>query len=281
MPQTSAELIAEWRASVTDVPSAGDEGAYRALWDAFAASAASSWTMALLGGACADRPSWLFLAGYQGAMRAAFALETPGWLAFIASEDRSEKDPLPGVSLAVADGVERLSGYKTWVAAVDHVDELVVLVGPRERARLLRVERGRPGLELSARPRAGFLGAMSQGHAAFRELELLEADELPPITLRDFPLFEASHLYAAFAGFLGTREWLADGPERAAPLLELTDQLAAAGVTGEVGIGLLKQLDEAVRTQVHALADDAETHVPDWASDARLLTMYSKGIRRR
>lgn len=281
MPQTSAELIVEWRTSVTGVPAAGDEAAYRELWDASAAGASSSWAMALLGGACADRLSWLFLAGYQGAVRAAFALETSGWLAFIASEDRGEEDPLPGVSVSIAGGIERLNGYKTWVAAVEHVDELVVLVGPRESARLFRVERQRPGLELSARPRAGFLGAMSQGHAAFRDLELRGDDELAPITLRDFPLYEASHLYAAFAGFLATRAWLADGAARAAPLLELTDQLAATGVTSRAGIGLLKQLDEAVQRQAAALVPDAEANVPDWAADARLLAMYSKGIGRR
>src|SRR3546814_7764987 len=102
------------------------ESDYYQAWTDRRVSSADPFMTAVVGGAMADRLAWVFLAGYQGTLARCFPeLEViPGWRSFVNTE--GGRDNLPGTSLTGEPGSRRLSGWKTWVAAAEHVDALLV-----------------------------------------------------------------------------------------------------------------------------------------------------------
>ena len=93
--------------------------------------------MAVQGGLVADRLAWVFVAGYQAALRRTFPAEVlHGWGAFAVSEDRRGDPPLPGVDYQQTKDEFVISGHKTWVAAVSCVEHLIIKAGRGARALL-------------------------------------------------------------------------------------------------------------------------------------------------
>ena len=134
--------------------------------------------LAVAGGACAEDLAQVFIAGYQAAIRATFPdVAFAGWAAFVVSEDRSVTNPLPGVT-AQADGDALvLNGHKSWIAAVDHVDDLVVRASG-EAAGYYLVPRGAPGLTLERNPAPSMLPELSQGRARLSNVRLSDLNKL-------------------------------------------------------------------------------------------------------
>ncbi len=258
-----------------------DEAAYFAAWqDMYATRAdASPQVLAVAGGACAGNLAQVFIAGYQAAIRATFAqTELPGWVAFVVSEDRSEVDPLPGLTAEIDGNSVVLNGHKTWVAAAARVQHLVVRAAG-EQPGLYQVARDTPGLRLHLNASPPMLPELSQGRAEFSQVRLTADSRLDDSRVKDFAAQEARCIYLAFAAFV----------QHAAAQTNAQDISQAATLTLQQGIELDPAVDPAtlasfdqtvqhLRQQAAALlfADDAA-----WQRDQRLVQMYSKGIQAR
>ena len=96
-------------------------------------------SVALIGGALADRPAWIFHAGYQGMMRYAFPFcPKSGWASYLVAEDKTGE--YPGTVITKSADRRTLSGFKNWVAASGHVDHLIVQVSGSEENTLLLID---------------------------------------------------------------------------------------------------------------------------------------------
>ena len=242
---------------------------------------------AVIGGALADRLPWVFVAGYQAANRRAFPelASAAGWLCMAASEDREGK--LPGTSLEDVDGALRLSGTKTWIAASDHVDRLVVTVGRDEGQRTVVVDRRADGVAIETYDRASFLGDLTQGRATFEGAPILEELSAVPGG-RGFGAAEPLHVLTALNAFMLSHTLALAGPasligrtlssiHAAAQLSEhpLTSDLVPYGLAGidahtQVAAEHFEALIAELEPQLHAR----------WLTDRRLVGMFSASISR-
>ena len=119
---------------------------------------------ALRHGACADRLAWVFCAGYQAALAEGFPeFDGPGWSCLAASV-REGATPCTFEHDEIG---PRLDGEKSWIAAVNQVDRLVVAVGEGETRCFVHVTRGAEGLAFEDPGPASFLRELSQGRAHF------------------------------------------------------------------------------------------------------------------
>lgn len=226
-----------------------DEPGYLAAWQQATEHAASPREMAIAGGAAADDFAWIFMAGYQAAIRAVFGWNLPrGWLAYAASEDRSGEKP----PLTLRDGC--LSGWKTWVAGSDSVSHLVTTAGRGHERQYFLVDRSQ--VNLQRRPGSNrFLGAMSQGMAQFDNCTDHQA--LEPADVAAFAAHEARHVRIAYCAHVQARI-----PDLSAQARLVMEDDAPAGAV----LTLLQ-------THEQALALRPE----HWERDCRVISMYTRG----
>lgn len=258
------------------------EAEYREQWGRALDNERSPQSLALAGGYLASQLPWVFLAGYQAAIRWVFAdASIAGWLAFAASEDRGSENPLPGVRRG-DNGA--LAGWKTWVAGVNSIDGLLVLLNRDGSvpAKVVELSRATQGLTLhgpGAAPSAGrFLGAMSQGKAQLADVPLVEQRELSTERLRWFRHAEAISVFTALAAFLlrqseivahdGLRNDVAELFAGQARAFELADETALADASRDIAANTI-----ACAQRYEGIAGE---RVPgNWAVDRRLITMYA------
>jgi hypothetical protein len=261
------------------------EDAWHSIWTSRALGADVPIVTAVIGGALADRLSWVFLSGYQAAVRRAFP-ELPaasGWACLAASEDRDGK--LPGATLSETDGHLELSGTKTWIAASDHVAQLVVTVGAGAEHRVVAVDRRSEGVTVESYDRAKFLGDMTQGRATFDDAAV--AQELPvPPSGRGFGAAEPMHVLTALNAFMLSHALALAGPSsligQTLAAIHGASVLAERALTADVvpyGLAGLDAQTQASAQQFEALIEevDADLH-QRWVADRRLVGMFSAGI---
>ena len=237
-----------------------NEQDYYTAWQQ-AVSASEPFDMAIQGGEIADNPGLIFIAGYQACIQATFPeLDHKLWYSFAVSEDRSPESTRPGVT---REG-DLISGFKTWIAAVNHVDVLVLKVGSGEGAVYGTVSAKIPEVSLGAKPEPGFLPGMSQGQAEFRAatIELLK----DPSGVANFSRMEPFFIYIAFLERLST---LDDSVAISAKTL-LDEQRAEPD---------LVKLDNGVSEILELMQTEEIQLGANWDSDKRLFSMYSKGIQ--
>jgi alkylation response protein AidB-like acyl-CoA dehydrogenase len=154
---------------MTAVESYSDEHSFHAAWCAAQASladgASSPTALALAGGELADRLAWVFVSGYQAAVRRCFPEFTPpsGWTCLAAAEAGAGE---PCVLESVGDAF-RLSGEKSWVAGAGVLARLVVLVSEGDGICFVPVAADAAGVKISLPRTPGFLAEMTQGVANF------------------------------------------------------------------------------------------------------------------
>lgn len=181
-----------------DAPTEDD---FHAAWVARGLSATEPTLMAAVGGALADRLAWVFLSGYQATLRRGLSqlpIE-PGWSALVNTEGVGD---LPGTALTGEPGARRLSGWKTWVAAADHVERLIVSAHQNELP-LIVVRRDQPGVVIEHSRAGGYLGEMVQGRVRFDDVAI--ADEQVTGDASSFPVFraaEGAYVRVALSAFL-------------------------------------------------------------------------------
>ena len=241
----------------TEIP---DEQTYAALWLTQVSGLDSLTAQAVQGGLLADRMAWVFVAGYQCALRHTFVeLPADGIAAFAVSEDRKNDPPLPGVKTLHHTGGVRVSGYKTWVACSASLSHLVIKADRGEAARYYSIERAAEGLNLTDK-HGGFVAVPTP----------LDASQVVHFGLR-----ETLYIYMAFCAWAGKFAAQAEHCER------LIQRLAAlvVNVPADVeGLAELKDVDHAVQA---LRAEVPETAASAWATDQRLIRMYSAGLQTR
>jgi len=268
---------------------APDEAAYLEEWTKAAAPLPAPLTMAVAGGAIADRLAWVFIAGYQAALRRVFPeLPVAGFAAYVASEDR--KGELPGVTAVEHTDGFTLGGNKTWLASSDHAQHLIVSVGEREETCFYLIDRATEGVSTLTYDRASFLGDMSQGRVTFEDAFVAPDQAIAdPIRSRAFSNAEPLHVLAAAAAFMLSHTRLHGGPTslegRALAAAAAAASLSEAPLTEpQVTLGLV-----GVAAQVHTAATEFEAFLWEadeallerWTADRRLIDMFSAGLERR
>ncbi|MEM1231964.1 MAG: hypothetical protein AAGI15_15585 [Pseudomonadota bacterium] len=253
-----------------------DEAAFLAAWREAGLADASPATAAYEGGRLADRPAWVFVAGYQAAIRARFPeIECAGWLAFAVSEDRNVPED---AVVATADDAEwSLSGCKTWVAQVDHVQELIVSARNHARTELFRVPVDFKGVQLERRADPKFLAALSQGQARFDEAPAARLDD--PQRRRSFMAAEALAMMLAATGYAHRHSPDdADSALRslAAVVPRLEDALADLDALRATDLLALDEQWQAPFEHWCAAANAAT--LPEFEADGRLFQLYRAGI---
>ncbi len=226
-----------------------DEATFLSAWQQATNRVAGPREMAIAGGAAADDFAWIFMAGYQAAIRETFGWDLPrGWLAFAASEDRSGEKP----PLTLSDG--RLSGWKTWVAGSDSVSHLVTTAGRGPARQYFLVERAH--VTMQRRPGSDrFLGALSQGMAQFDSCTTYGV--LQPVDVAAFAAREARNVHLAYCAHVQ-----AHVPELATQAQLLMDGEA----TADAVLALLQAHEQTLRSRPE-----------HWQRDSRVISMYARG----
>ncbi|MGE0623904.1 MAG: hypothetical protein AB7I04_10640 [Pseudomonadales bacterium] len=154
---------------MTPTPDCPTEADFLRHWRTTADGVVDEVELALSGGALADRFAWVFMSGYQAAIRRCFPEFVPaGWTCLAVAEPKDG----PACTL-VGDGPSsRLNGQKSWIAGSDSVEHLVVSVGADAERRFVSVAADAPGVTLTNPRTPTFLRELSQGAARFEAVEV-------------------------------------------------------------------------------------------------------------
>ena len=255
-----------------------NEEAYFKAWKAAVKkqkSAVNPSELAMLGGKlCLNaNPAFIFIAGYQAAIRATFAdVDSLKWLAFAASEDRGDGERKPGVTIKN----HCLYGVKTWIAASKFVQQLVLKIGKGPSAKYVKVDLPITEVSIFHKPTPTFLPELSQGEAEFNGASFSELQDLSRVPM--FADCEPYYIYLALLSALSNYQTSTDTSGATRQFTEKAGQLL------KEHRGAMKQLaklDQAVQHLLSSPAFEASGLLSHWGSDARLFSMYSKGIQAR
>ncbi len=242
--------------------------------------------LAEVGGRLADRAAWVFIAGYQGALRQSFPAlrEYAGWASYVVSEARDESKA-PTCHLVDTGSESYLQGTKNWVAASAHLRWLVVnaassTAGSESTVNLL-VSADANGVALIEKPSGRFLPELIVGRAEFSKVALStysHLDETPNFASL-FGLIEARCLLVALGAHFSQV-----APTDAPPgqSLMLSSGLATAELASPASIDVLL---EAMALLVDWFEGWHERGCPGesvaveslrqrWSDDQRLLQMH-------
>ena len=265
------------------------ESEYHALWLRREVGDENEFTTAALGGALADRLAWVFVAGYQATIRRCFPglPRESGWCAFVNTEDSS--GAFPGTTLAGESGQRRLSGWKGWVAAADHIDRLLVSASHNQTPFLV-IRRDQPGVTIETGAPKGYLSEMVQGRAHFADVAIAEEQVIGDE--RTFPVFrsaESAYVRVALAAFILGHSRRLDAPPSliggaVGALFSLEAILRLRLPSDTAAVGLL-----GAANQVSTLAAEFEALIQDrdralhalWIKDRRLVGGALPGIAAR
>lgn len=284
-------LIAELQAGTHPPVTSETEADWHQLWKTHSINDHSHLEMSLLGGALADRLAWVFHAGYQGMMRYAFPFcPQQGWSSYLVAEDKSGE--YPGTQLTRADGGFVLSGYKSWVAAADHVDNLVVTALDERTSDnvMVMINPAMSGVSISSRDAPGFLSELSQGFAAFEKVKIPDNciftnDDLPA----DFSQSESHHVLTALNAFMFNQAIRLGGDkaviDASMDSLMLAEKLLVEAVVDDDFVIGLADLDKATDETAKHFSDLIEMKDPAlhqrWRKDRGLVNMFSRGLQKR
>ena len=240
---------------------------YHYLWMSQLDESWSAEQTAFTGGLISDRLAFLFISGYQAAVRRTFKLTNRTWTVLATSEDRNPDHPRPGLT----ESNSRVNGFKTWVASSRFAEDIIISV---DGTKLYIANRETPGLNLSHKAAPGFLRDMSQGVAEFKDVAISDLQALGEFDLKLFAKREPLYLYFAFCGFLH-RKGLPD----ITPLLD--DLLIIA--SGDFTDPAQKALFATTDTRISKIFSEIEPDLfaGDYEQDKGLMSLYSKVIQKR
>lgn len=154
---------------MTPTPDCPTEADFLRHWRTTADGIVDEVELALSGGALADRFAWVFVSGYQAAIRRCFPeFAVPGWTCLAVAEPKEG----PTCSLAGAGRAFRLNGEKSWIAGAESVESLVVSVGADAERRFVAIVADAPGVALTNPRTPSFLKELSQGAARFEDVHV-------------------------------------------------------------------------------------------------------------
>lgn len=293
---TPAQILSGQRTGTSSAKDV-DEAAWYAHWCENIGCDLTPTSMALSGGLQAPALAWVFVAGYQGAVRAVFP-ECPnsGWAAFAVSEDKHNPQQHPPMRLIKTPSQWLLQGSKSWVAQSRHVDHLIVTAAITydkkttentatenndEQAKVsVIVNRKLAGITIGHREHSNFLPLMSQGFAQFESVAVEPSQCLAQERIKLFMKSESKFITLAIAGWLYAQSRVNDLP-LAEKFKKLAEDLADYCDDGQASITQLARLD----SQLQAFFSDFEQLVDtgrysNWSTDRGLVSIYSQGIAR-
>jgi len=151
------------------IPVSPTESDFFRHWQVAAAGAVDEASLALATGAVADRLAWVFMSGYQAAVRRCFPeFMADGWTCLAVAEPKDG----PACELESDSDGYLLNGCKSWIAGSDTVQNLVVSVGADPHRHFVRVPVDSSGVTLSHPRSPTFLIELSQGAARFDDVRL-------------------------------------------------------------------------------------------------------------
>ena len=264
-----------------------NEAAWRGTWTKYEVDKLDTVSMAFMGGALADRLAWVFHSGYQAMMRRAFPFcPIDGWASYLVAEDRSGE--YPAAVLEKTDEGKRLSGSKSWVAASDHVDHLVVRAAFEDHHEYALVGRGNTGVRLSSRESPGFLPDLSQGFATFEDVLVSEKRLFSRGDLSsNFSSEEPYHVLLALCAHIAAQTLKHGGrltDEIVAPM-RMAREMAEKNLSADQFLKSLVRLDGATTRAAHQFGRFIEHENKElflrWERDKRLVEMFTRGLEKR
>ena len=156
-----------------------DEASFHAVWQRDKVSTLPASELAMTGGALADRAAWVFIAGYQAALKQCFPILSAhqGWCSYLVSEQRA--DPAVATCLATqTDAGVTLQGTKSWLASAKHLRWLIVKAKSAQSTHNLLVSVDDPGVTVDVRSGGRFLSEMTAGGASFDNTPVAAAHDL-------------------------------------------------------------------------------------------------------
>ena len=252
----------EWPTSIKYDP-VNTEAEFKVLWQQTSGSPLSR---AVQAGIRADRLSWVFIAGYQSAVRLAFD-KIPGneWWSFAVSEDQSGQ--LSGVTIQD----KRLSGTKTWVAACDNVDGVIVTAA----GKCFLLPRSRHGVVFNCYAESRFLPDMSTGKVTLNNTESGQAAEIN----MDFRLAEPLALMAASAGYLWREGSRLESKVLRDEAQSVVERMHDLDTTEANTIGPLYASVADLGKHCGKIAvENEDSSQADWQQNGRLLSLYRKSF---
>jgi hypothetical protein len=234
---------------------------------------ADCFSAAFDGGVYADRFAWVFMAGYQAAIRDTFpAQQFNDWVAFAVSEDRTGTlAPVTYSKVLNPNEADTylVSGYKTWVAASDHVQNLVIKAGRGAAAVYLRVPRATSGVEVLTGAPGKTLPDLSQGRVHLSAAQFSATAILDQSRVKGFGAREAFFVLVAFLGW--TYRAHAELRSQAQPLIESAGTFATDTI--DRNSRDFRIFADAVQVLVEAAGKRVDD--PAWHRDKRLVQMYA------
>ena len=244
---------------------------FHRLWMSRLDESWSAEQTAFAGGLISDRLAFLFISGYQAAVRRTFNLTNRTWTVLAISEDRNPDHPRPGLN----ESNGRVRGFKTWVASSRFAQDIIVSV---DTTRLFIANRNTPGLSLAHKDAPGFLSDMSQGIAEFKDVSISDLQALGEFDLKLFAKREPLYLYFAFCGFLH-REFGHSGHTDITPLLDDLLKIASGDFTDPTHKALFAKTDTRISEIFAQLTP--ELFAGDYEKDKGLMSLYSRVIQKR
>lgn len=259
-----------------------DEGGFYSAWqqvctDADGQLLADEAALALAGGGLADRLAWVFVSGYQAAVRRCFPelVTGSGWTCLAAAEDRGG----PGCTLVPSGDGLLLSGEKSWIAGAGNLESLVVSVGAGASRRFAGVGAADAGVSIELPRKPGFLGEMTQGVARFAAVPVLGVVNEPARGLW-FRGAEPLYVMLALNACLRSRAMDAGNGQllgRAEAAIEHGRTLPAVLADKEAILAGLVEM-RSLTGQTLAAAAEAVRGSPSlaasWQADAKLFAMF-------
>jgi len=230
------------------------------------------------GGRLADRAAWVFIAGYQGALRQCFPVlgGHSGWASYVVSEARDESGTAT-CELLNEGAQSYLQGTKNWIAASKHLSWLVV----NATSTNVLIAADASGAELIEKPSGRFLPELIVARAEFSRVAL-DADskiEDADSFVSHFGLIEARCLLVALAGHFSQV-----APDAAQPTqsLMLASGLATAELATKASIDVLLESMALLVEWFEGWHDQDSGHESPaiaklrqrWSQDQRLLQMH-------
>jgi len=264
---------------MTAIPDCPTEADFLRQWRTAAAGAGDEVALAMAGGALADRLAWVFMSGYQAAIRRCFPeFSTTSWTCLAVAEPKEG----PTCSLSRDGDGLRLNGRKSWIAGSESVESLVVSVGADEQRCFVSVPAGAPGVVLSHPRSPTFLKALSQGAARFDDVAVPEAAVLPePARARWFRGAEPLYVLLALNACLKRHAAALDDTK----VPGLADEAIAIGGTLPVHLGdktrivpglesLRSATTVVIEAASHLLGRFPASLAESWEADALLFGMF-------
>lgn len=292
----AVEQVYEWLSNIPAQPWS-NRAAYLAAFQQQIEGLEQTGAIAAVGGFCADRLGYAFIAGYHAALRRLVGDASDGRVACLCvTEEKGAHPAAIETRLEAGDDGFTLDGAKRWSTMADRGDDMLVAASVgwadgRNRIRMVRVPTDRAGIELTQQPETPFTPEIPHFSVRFSAVQIAAAEVLPgdgyakyikPFrTIEDIHVFLAASAYALREVRRGP-----DNPDLEAQLVHLL--IALQRLAGEeptaptthIALHGLTTMAKPILTAINLEPLGDGTH-ERWVRDQMLLSVAQRARQRR